>query len=854
MTSPNRNKRKRPYSLKNRCFESLVALAPAATEQTALQTGLQNTLAETITLTEAQSGSLFLVDKNLIGARMILPSDQADNGQFTADNGIVEWIVRHCEPVNITDIRHDQRWQSGKDVDVHIRSALAVPLVDRSDEVLGVLSLHHSRLAHFTPLHNDLMQVAANQMALVVHSARMFHKQRLLTDRQIITFKLLRAVGESLKPEEVAYIAVETVAELTGWPTVVISTPDADGERLIIQASIGILSIDEGVNGRAFRTGDTQISPDLTSGLNWVGDFTALAVPLRRGRHKLGVFNVEVDRPNGFSGEDILLAESLAEAIVLALDNARLYAETRQRLREQTILREAGALMASTLDLPTLLSYIAEQMGRIIDTTSVYICSYDVDEMTATVLAEYFSPEATAQEQISDLGATYYLPDDLPGTAVFLEAGQPKVITVEELDFARSKHAYRREYQAQTILLIPLQVGGQTMAYAELWESRRRRSFTADEMSLCQTIAQQAAIAMENARLFQTVQGEQGRLRALIESDRDGIVLVGMDGDILILNQPVLDFLGLNGRPWDWINRPMVAILLELRRAAPNVVRAMMVEMRRLQNGDESVEEAEIEIDSRAIHWRNLPVLSGDDLVGRLLVLRDVTEERLLERMRDDLIHTMVHDLRGPLTSISVSLHLLDVLTDPANDRERETLNRANKSMDRVLELVNAILDISRLESGRMALNYASVSLTDLIHNVLEWQFPLIDDKRLQLELALTDSLPDTWSDEELMERVLQNLIGNAIKFTPNGGCITITAVADKDDRLLVSISDTGQGIPPEIRGRLFQKFTKGGQVEGGSGLGLYFCKMVLEAHGERIWVGGTSGAGTTFHFTLPTA
>lgn len=840
-------------------FESLVTLAPAAAEQDALQSGLHRTLQDLIHLTQAQGGVFYLLDEKMAGSSLISWGNGLNTTahQYTHDlssyQPLIDWTLHHRQPAYVADTTQDERWQGNQAFISVIRSALSVPLFAENEQMLGMLILYHGQPDHFTVGYSDLMQVAADQLSLVLSNVLMLHQQHRITDRQIVTYKLLRAIGESLQPEQVAYIAVETVAELTGWPAVAISVPHNRAGEFKTQASIGLFVLDGGMNGRAFRTGKTQLSPDPELAINWTAGHTALAVPLLRGRRRLGVFNIEVDRPNGFSHDDILLAESLAGAIVLALDNARLYAEMQRRLHEQTVLRQAGSLIASTLDLLTLLSNLAEQMGQIVNATSVYICRYDGISATGTVVAEYFSEQALPQERTSDLDVVYSIPDILPGTIELLEAGYPKILFVDELDSSRASQSYRRDLQAQTILLIPLQVGGQTIAYVELWESRRRREFTADEVSLCQAIAQQAAIAMEQARLFQTAAQEQSRLRALIEAERDGIILVGMNGRILVINQPALTLLQLPGHPTTWVDCSMLSALRSLHKQAPTVVTTTLAELRRVRVGDEPASEGEFEIGNKAINWHSLPVLDDDKPLGRLLVLRDVTEARLLERMRDDLIHTMVHDLRGPLTSISVSLHLLDALTSELTDtRTRSTLLRAHKSMETILELVNAILDISRLESGRMALDLQPISLSTLIPDALEWQLPLIEDKHLYLELNVSPDLPDALADEDLLSRVLQNLVGNAIKFTPAGGLIGVSAVlGDDGTHICVTIHDTGSGIPLEIRDRLFQKFTKGGQEEKGSGLGLYFCRMVIESHGERIWIGETSRSGTAVHFTL---
>jgi signal transduction histidine kinase len=171
--------------------------------------------------------------------------------------------------------------------------------------------------------------------------------------------------------------------------------------------------------------------------------------------------------------------------------------------------------------------------------------------------------------------------------------------------------------------------------------------------------------------------------------------------------------------------------------------------------------------------------------------------------------------------------------------------------------LVNGIMDVSRLESGRMPIKYVQIQLGDLVAETLQAQGPLATDKGLRLESDVPPTLPPAWADADLIERVLQNLVGNAIKFTPSGGVVRVTARVGEGDPLpvlLVSVSDTGPGIPSEIRGQLFQKFVAGRQEGRGSGLGLAFCKLAIEAHGEHISVESTPGQGATFTFSLATS
>ena len=718
--------------------------------------------------------------------------------------------------------------------------------------------LPSSLTTHTLPLHNWRGQV---QGRLVTFGKRPLSEANTTNLppplSPTIPYRVLRAIGELLEPEAVAYIAAQTIADLTQWPIVAIYTPDSN-QKLGIRAAVGLPLTDEGVVGRAFRTGHTQVIPDASQAISYVSQFaqppSALIIPLRRGRKQLGVLIAEHDEPNAFSQDDILIAEALADAIVLALDNAHLFTQAQNRLTEQNVLRKAMSIISSTLDLNTILCDLAEQMGILLQATSVYICSYDAQQVTTTVLAEYYGSRASQNERISDVDTTYYLSVDFPDSIVALEAGEPILAYADDPELSVRKRQHLQAFGGHTSLVIPLQVGGQTIAYAEIWESQQRRTFTSDEIQLCQDIAHHAAVAIENARLFKAVAEEHSRLQAIIKSDRDGIILLGTSGQILVMNEPAYRFLQLDRSLENWINVPNSEAIAYLNQKAPQIAQIAQKEKARILGGDTQPYDGQFDLPHCSIHWRSLPILGEGETLSRLIILRDITEERLLEKMREDLIRTMVHDLRTPLASISITLDLLNMYMGKTVEAKiSKALARARTSSEHMLSIINAILDISRLESGHMDLADNSLSFASILETVLDLQMPLILSNNLQITRHDKPDLPFVRVDAALIERVLQNLIGNAIKFTPAEGEIQVDAKL-QGDHLLVSIRDTGPGIAKDVHGRLFQKFSTGNHPQRGSGLGLAFCKMVLEAHGQRIWLAETSPKGTTFQFTLPLA
>jgi PAS domain S-box-containing protein len=232
-----------------------------------------------------------------------------------------------------------------------------------------------------------------------------------------------------------------------------------------------------------------------------------LMLPLTVGGRVIGLVELDDERERDFTAAEIRLCQALADQAAVAIEHAWLHAETGRRLQEQIALTEAGLIISSALNLETVLSRIAEQMARAIDATSAYISSYEPETMMSSVLAEYIGPQACPQERISDLGAAYREDAEIEWLEI-MQAGQYDISHLDGSGLTEFERVHMERFGAKTILYIPLRVRGRLIGYVELWESRRRRDFTPEEIALCQGIAQQAAIALENAQLYGQAQQE----------------------------------------------------------------------------------------------------------------------------------------------------------------------------------------------------------------------------------------------------------------------------------------------------------------------------------------------------------
>ncbi|UCC64735.1 MAG: GAF domain-containing protein [Anaerolineae bacterium] len=855
-------------------FESLVAVGRATAERPTLEATLRNALTVVTEITGAEHGNLFLLDESGAVTRSFLLRGQQSREEKRSlvakvmDKGLAGWVARHRQTALVRDTLQDERWLQLPDAPYIAQSALAVPILS-GPALLGVITLIHTQTGHFSVGHAEFIKSAADQVALALRNAQMYEEQRRLADRQITLYEVLSTVGEHLEPEVIAQAAVEAVARLTGWSAVAVLLPDEAMTHLSVEAAAGRLSAtqgwripaDQGVSGRAFRTAQMQHVPDVSADPDYVNGHpdirSELAVPMCRGEQVLGVLDVASDQWSGFDDDDVLLAESLAEAVALALENAHLYTEARQHATDLTTLFTVTRTVSRSLALKQALEQALPSVLISLGFDAGLIGLVDPSDGQLRLLTEYRLPSIMSRRLQSDgLEGTLCTHVHEQREGLFIsgfEGETPDAVSEMATEMAAMG--------LRACAIIPLLHREQSLGVMCLF-SHQPRTFLSNEMSLLDTIGRQVGTAVANARLFQTTVSERRRLLTLIESSRDGIIFVGLGGRVLVINASALEFLHLSGEPQDWTDRPIQDMLDALESHAPDVVDVIAAEMARTKLGSEPPGEGEYEVAPHIIHWLNLPVLAGASPLGRLLVLRDVTEERLVESMREDMTGALVHDLRNPLTSLYMALQFLDQPdTDNLLSSQRAMVEIALHSTQRMSRLVNNILDVNRLESGRMALERVPILLDDFIAAVLRGQALLAAQKKLRLESDVPSMLPPAWADNRLIERTLENLVGNAIKFTPDGGWVKVAAQAieHKGDgqeaqpsEVSISVSDSGPGILPELQGRLFQKFVSGRQHGSGSGLGLAFCKLVVEAHGGRIWVESEPDKGTTFTFTLP--
>jgi two-component system phosphate regulon sensor histidine kinase PhoR len=366
--------------------------------------------------------------------------------------------------------------------------------------------------------------------------------------------------------------------------------------------------------------------------------------------------------------------------------------------------------------------------------------------------------------------------------------------------------------------------------------------------------ARQQAAVIAAAQMYRAFVKEKEELEHVIESVYAGLIMVHNNGRLMQINPSARNMLGLD---------PNERLVGDYRDIIKNeAVRSILT--RSLEEGVEVQEEISLpdpnaeDRDAERIYQVQTAMVRGEDQtpIGVVAIFNDITEIRSVERMKTAFVSTVSHELRTPLTSIKgfISTLLQDTEGFYDKDTVHEFYTIIDQECDRLTRLISDLLNVSRIEAGRaLDLNPQPVNLPDLIEKVVAAQKSYTNKHEFKIELD--PNLPVIVADPDKVDQILTNLTNNAVKYSPDGGTITVTG-KHVDGVVQISVIDQGMGIPKEHLNKIFDRFhrvdNRDTRKVGGTGIGLYLVKHLVEAHGGRIWVESELGKGSTFTFELP--
>ncbi len=373
--------------------------------------------------------------------------------------------------------------------------------------------------------------------------------------------------------------------------------------------------------------------------------------------------------------------------------------------------------------------------------------------------------------------------------------------------------------------------------------------FTDQQLNLQQAIADLAGIAVRNAQLFEEVQNEKRRYLDLFENSVDPIFVTNFGGKIIESNQKATLATGKSTK--ELANLSIAEILVLPADKQEEIFNK--VEQKETLTWESQFTDPDGNIHPIEIHVSEIHIGGTENVQW---ILRDISERKNLESLRDDLAAMIYHDLRSPLANIVSSLDLMKSLLPTANENAALQLHEiAERSTMRLQRLISSLVDINRLEAGQPIVNKKNIQVIQLIDEAVMTVSPNANGKHLTIEKMIFTELPTIEVDADMIHRVVVNLLENAIKFSPQDSKLIVGAKANQG-KVTLWVEDRGPGIPPTEIHRLFNKYVRlqgQGSIKG-LGLGLAFCRLAIEAHGGKIWVENVAEGGSRFLISLPAA
>lgn len=656
--------------------------------------------------------------------------------------------------------------------------------------------------------------------------------------------------------QRVLYLSIKHVGAING-SMIVLNEEKHPIESAIIIGSRTIeavthqlrATIEEGLAGWVIRNQQAVLVTNTAQDERWLsrpddapdrtGAKSAICVPLFASGQLVGVITLVHSTPEFFTLEHLNLIQAIADQAGVAILNARLYAESERQARVMTALAEGATAITSTVKLEAVLRRILEQTIQALQVEVVSLALIDPTSQELVFQASSGDPE----QRIIGTRLT-------PGQGIAgWVAKEGKGIVVPDVSVDTRFHRDVDQmlgFQTQAVACAPIRSRGKVIGVLEAINPTSGM-FDPDALLVLNGIGSLAGTTIHHAQLFESLESANRRYQELFESSIDPILISDKKGQILETNRPAeyitgasdVEITSSNVQEMGIVNQSLVGSDFSLLSYGDTITYETSL---RTKKGI----EIPIQVYVQEVIIENVSHLQW--------TLRDITERKNLENLRNDLVSMIYHDLRSPLANIISSLDVLKSLALGEEDQTHKTLLEiAIRSTERIQRLTDSLLDIRRLESGQPIANRQPTSITELIQSATQIVLPIVQGKHQEIKMLLREDLPDVWVDEDMIKRLLTNLLENAVKYTPTGSKI-IVGVKPESDKIIVWVQDTGPGIPPEDRERVFDKYTrlhgKGGMK--GLGLGLAFCKLAIEAHGGQIWVEDAPGTGAIFKFTLP--
>ena len=813
---------------------ALLHAAQVVTSELDLESVLKLLVEEVTKLLGADAADCYLLDRErgvLRCAALHGFTQDLVGFEFPPDQGLAGAALREARPVASEDSTSAKPVPHPAYAD--FTRALVAPMV-WAGETRGVLGIGaRDATRHFSESDIEMLEAFASLASLALRNAESFADSAHQARVQRGFYRIATLLGEPLSLVETYDTAALAAAEALGGDFAAVLVKSG-GDLVLVGGHALPESVRELEMPRALleaaddgqMLAATSLAGDERFDDTWRGGpFTSLlAIPVPGEGSALVL--VLFGESREFTREDLELAQQVAGAARGALDRSRLFeAERTARALSQQLAR-TGSLLSTELDPVAVLEAVVQEALELLGADAAALAALDGDELVVTAAAGEHSDEALgARSPSTGWGAADVVQSRVP--VVYEDTAADESLVESDALLAAGHRAYAG---------VPLTVLDGVLHGVLSVYSATPRTWREEEVQALVALAASASVALSNAELYQRVAVEREQSGAILANVADGIVAVDREGHVVLWNRAAEEITGVP--------------------AAEAIGRTTAQVLQRNLESDGGGTNRSIAIPRAGVDvWLSLSEAVMRDptgaIAGRIFAFRDISSEHLVEQMKSDFVSTVSVELRTPLTSIYGFAQTLLREDVAFGDTERRTfLEFIARESERLTAIVDALLNVARLDTGD--LNVA-LEPTD-VGQVVDTALATVEDPGAHRIVAEVERALAAHADPDKLRQVLDQLVSNAVKFSPPGGTVVVTA-RKLDDTVEVAVLDEGSGVPAAERERIFSKFYKAGDGQGrGTGLGLFIAQGLVQEMGGRIWVDSEEGKGARFAFVLPLA
>ncbi|MEW6084400.1 MAG: GAF domain-containing protein [Chloroflexota bacterium] len=783
------------------------------------------------------------------------------------------------------------------------KSLLILPLVSGA-HLRALIFIHQGESIRFSPTEVELARTLTNQASIALENARLYQSTLLTAERFSLLNQASYEVGANLDPEQI-YMAVHKAAQrMMPVESFVISLLDSETNEIegvylmdgSTRAPVTRIPRDKGLSGHVISTGEPVLIHDREKaeafGAVRFGKpdtpYSILAVPMTLSGKTIGMLSAQSYQANVYTEEDLQILSTLANQAAVAIQNGRLFKETQRLAQEleQRVIERTAQLQREQQNTETLLRILTEvssslDLDRALNRTLALLNDAVGAEQGTIMLLNaednllhyragygYLSDRVSAEGR----GFTLKIGEGLAGWV--LQNREPALIDDLLVD-ARWVKTASTSREHRSAIAMPLLVAEDVIGVLMVFH-RKPGFFSGELLNLVKAIAGQVAVAINNAHLYELIRDQAERLgsmlrreqedasrsQAILEAVADGVLVTGANNRISFLNRSAEQILSLeSGKVIGQTLDAFGGLFGKSAGSWMQTISTWSESPSSYREGETFAEQLTLE-NGLIVLVHLAPVILQNDFLGTVSIFRDITHEVEVDRLKSEFVATVSHELRTPMTSIRGYVDVLLMGAAGAlNENQTHFLKIVKGNTERLNILVNDLLDISRLESGRITLSPQALDMRevaeDIIGDVLRRSQE--ENKVVALSLDAPKKLPLVYGDAERVRQILGNLVDNAYNYTPEHGTITVQIhTLNGGHEVQVDVKDNGVGIALGDQARVFERFYRGEHplvlATPGTGLGLSIVKELVQMHKGRIWVqsAGVPGEGSIFSFTLP--